>query len=141
MSGPGLKLPPTDPRIAVLNLVRPPAFLMLAVGVLNVLFSLFGLAIAIFKIPSPIQLTPDQPPFAIPLTVQFVVMVAASLVCAGVTIWGALNAVRLRGYALALMGALTAVFPLSPTCVAGVLVTPWMLFTLSRPEVRKNFAP
>jgi hypothetical protein len=39
------------------------------------------------------------------------------------------------------MGALTAIFPLSPTCVAGVLVTPWMLFTLSRSEVRKNFAP
>jgi hypothetical protein len=141
MSGPGLTLPPTDPRLPILNLVRPPAFLMLAVGVLNVLFSLFGLALAIFRIPSPIQPAPGQAPFVIELSLGFGVMVAASLICSAVTIWGALNAFRLRGYAMAIMGALTAVFPLSPTCVAGVLVTPWMLFTLSRPEVRKNFAP
>lgn len=141
MSGPGLNLPTSDPRRPILNLVRPPAFLMLAVGVLNVLFSLFGLALALFHIPSPIPPPPGQPPFMIELTVGFVVMVVASLVCSAVTIWGALNAMRLKGYAMAIMGALTAVFPLSPTCVAGVIVTPWMLFTLSRMEVRKNFAP
>jgi len=141
MSGPGLNVTPTDPRRPILNLIRPPAFLMLAVGVLNTLFSLFGLALAVFRIPSPIPPPPGQPPFVIELSVGFVIMVAASLICAGVTIWGALNAFRLRGYAIALMGALTAVFPLSPTCVAGVLVTPWMLFTLSRIEVRKAFAP
>lgn len=141
MSGPGLNLPPTDPRRPILNLVRPPAFLMLAVGVLNALFSLFGLAAALFQIPSPIPPPPGEAPFVLPLTVGFVVVVAASVICSGVTIWGALNAFRLRGYAIALMGALTAVFPLSPTCVAGVLVTPWMLFTLSRIEVRKAFQP
>jgi len=141
MSGPGLNVPPSDPRAPILNLVRPPAFLMLAVGVLNVLFSLFGLTLALFRIPSPIQPAPGQEPFVIELSVGFVVMVAASLVCAGVTIWGSLNAMRLRGYAMAIMGALTAAFPLSPTCVAAVLITPWMLFTLSRPEVRKVFQP
>jgi hypothetical protein len=141
MSGPGLTLPPSDPRAPILNLVRPPAFLMLAVGVLNALFSLFGLVAALLRIPSPIQPPPGQPPFVIELSVGFVVIVVASLVCSAVTIWGALNAMRLRGYAMALMGALTAIFPLSPTCVAGIIVTPWMLFTLARPEVRKNFAP
>ena len=141
MSGPGLQLPPTDPRFPVLNRVRAPAFLMLAVGVLNVFFSLVGLVLAYFQVPSPVPPAPGQPPFFLELTTTFAVIIAASLICSAVTIWGSLNAMRLRGYAMALMGALTAIFPLSATCVIGVFIAPWMIFVLSQPEVRKVFKP
>ena len=140
MSGPGLVLPPSDPRVPVLNRLRPPAFLLLAVGMLNIIFNLAGLVFAIFKIPSPLPPPPGEPPFVLELSVGFVVWILASCVCAAVSIWGALNAMRLRGFAMAIMGALTATFPLSPTCIAGVIVAPWMLFTLLRPEVRKTFS-
>ncbi|XXF75527.1 hypothetical protein P2318_20975 [Myxococcaceae bacterium GXIMD 01537] len=141
MSGPGLQLPPTDPRAPILNRVRPPAFLLLAVGVLNAFFSVLGLIFALLRIPSPVEPPPGQPPFVLEPSVGLMVMIAASLVCAGVTIWGCLNAMRLRGYAIALMGTLTALFPLSPTCVLGVFIAPWMIFTISQQEVRKAFAP
>lgn len=140
MSGPGLQnLPPSDPRWPALNLVRPPAFLLLAVGTLNVIFSIVLVVFAFGRIPV-IGSTPDNPVYLEPTT-GFLLGTAASLVCAGVTIWGALNAMRLRGYAIALMGALTALFPMSPSCVVAVLISPWMLFTLSRQEVRKVFSP
>lgn len=142
MSGPGLNLPSTDPRFPILRRVRPPAFLLLVVGSLNVFFSLSILVAALFKIPVPnvqAHTSADPATVVLPVTATLFLGIAASLVFAATTIWGALNAMSLRGYAIAIMGALTSTLPLSCTCALGVFVGPWMFFTLLRPEVRKVF--
>ena len=53
MTGPGIQLPPTDPRIRVLNLIRPPAFVLLCAGSLSILFNVLQVILFAFKIPSP----------------------------------------------------------------------------------------
>lgn len=141
MSGPGLNVPPTDPRWPIVRLVRPPAFLLLTVGSLNVLFTLVFVVAAIVKVPVPNPTAHAGEPtmVVLPVTATLLLGAAASLVFAATTIWGALNAMSLRGYAIAIMGALTSTLPLSCTCIPGILIGPWMFFTLLRPEVRKSF--
>ena len=141
MSGPGLDLPTSDPRYVALRLVRPPAFLLLCVGVLTVLFDAVLLVMALLKVPSPISPPPGQPPAVLELTPAVILTIVASVICGVLSIWGALSAMKLKGYGLVTVGAITAVFCMSPTACIGIPVTCWLLFTLSRPEVRKAFAP
>ncbi len=141
MSGPGLQLPPSDPRFAILDRLRKPALMLLSVGFLNIFFSLVVIAAALFEVPSPTPPPPGESPVLLQMSLGLLISMAASMVCGGVTIWGALNSVNLKGYGIAYMGALTALFPLSPTCVVGFPFSVWMMYTLNQPEVRKVFAP
>jgi hypothetical protein len=112
--------------------------MLLAVGVLNAFFCLLVLVFAVLKVPSPF--TPaGQPPATIPMSTAVLWWAAAVFICAAVTIWGSLNAMRLRGYALSIVGSLTASFPLAPAFCVGVIIALWMFLTLLRPEVRKSF--
>jgi hypothetical protein len=141
MSGPGLDLPATDPRATALRLVRPPAFFLLCVGVLAILFNAVGLVLALVGVPSPFPPPPGQEPAVIQVTPALVLTILAGVICGVLSIWGALSAMKLKGYGLVTVGAITAAFCLSPTACIGIPVTCWLLFTLSRQEVRKAFAP
>lgn len=141
MSGPGLELSPDDPRVLALRLVRPPAFLLLCVGVLAILFNFVGLMLAVLKVPPPFDPPPGQPVAVLELTVPLVLTIVAGITCGALAVWGALSALKLKGYGLVTVGAIAASFCLSPTACIGIPVTCWLLFTLSRPEVRKSFAP
>jgi hypothetical protein len=141
MSGPGLDLPTTDPRLFALRLVRPPAFLLLCVGVLAILFNTVGLVLALVGVPSPFPPPEGQQPAVIEVTPALVLTIMAGVTCGVLSVWGALSAMKLKGYGLVTVGAITAAFCLSPTACIGIPVTCWLLFTLSRQEVRKAFAP
>ena len=140
MSGPGLNLPKDDPRYHALSLVRAPAFLLLCVGTLNLLFCFMVLVFAGLTA-SGMEVVPpgwiaglkEYSPAA------FALPAVAAVLCGVLSVWGALSALNLRGWGLAMVGAITASFCLSPTVCVGIPATCWTLFILSRPDVRKAF--
>jgi ABC-type Co2+ transport system permease subunit len=140
MSGPGLNLPKDDPRYYALSVVRAPAFLLLCVGTLNLVLCVMVLAFAGLTASGAMTLSPE---WAAALKeyslVSFLLPAAAAIICGVLSVWGAISALNLRGWGLAMVGAITASFCLSPTVCVGIPATSWMLFILSRPEVRKAF--
>jgi len=142
MSGPGLTLPKEDPRYRALSMVRAPAFLLLCVGTLNLFFCIVVLGAAGLIASGALPLSPE---WAAALQeyslVSFLLPAAAAIICGVLSVWGALSALNLRGWGLAMVGAITASFCLSPTVCVGIPATCWLLFILSRPDVRKSFAP
>jgi hypothetical protein len=131
-----------DPRLPALRRVRPPAFLLLCVGSLNTLFCLVSLVIA-----GALALG-WQPPEKAALVLQnlqqqnswaLILTIAGAVVAGVLSIWGALSAFSLRGWGLVVVGSVTSMFPLTPTCCLGVFVGAWMLWVLSQPEVRQHF--
>lgn len=136
MSGPGLNVPANDPRMPALRQVRPPAFLMLCIGILNVLFYpvLLGLE-AINALPPEISLRRAllESPTLTPLTLL------AAVVSGALSVWGALSAMSLRNWGLVVVGAVVTLLPLYPTCCLGVLVGGWMLWAANMPMVKKHF--
>ncbi|MBN1207537.1 MAG: hypothetical protein JXB05_21890 [Myxococcaceae bacterium] len=141
MSGPGLNLPKSDPRYRALSLVRAPAFLLLCAGALNILFCVVLLALAALEVPSFFPPPPGQPPEVMELSWKLLLQAGAAIICGVLSTWGALSALSLRGYGLAIVGAITACFCLSPTVCIGIPATCWTLYILSRPDVRQAFAP
>jgi hypothetical protein len=137
MSGPGIQLPPSDPRHKVLNIVRPPAFFLLCVGVLNVIYNIAGFILAALKVTSPLATGDNATPLE--LTWGLALVLVVGLLCGVLSAWGAMNALNLKGYGLATVGGITALYILSPGCVIGVPVAIWMLFTLRRDGVREAF--
>jgi hypothetical protein len=140
MSGPGLNLPKSDPRYHALSLVRAPAFLLLCVGTLNlslclILLVMAGLAASGVVTPpaSWVAALKEYSP------ASFLLPAAAAIMCGVLSVWGAVSALNLRGYGLAIVGSITASFCLSPTVCVGIPATCWMLFILSSPEVKKAF--
>ena len=99
MSGPGIHLPPGDPRAKVVDMLRAPAFFLLCSGVLNVIFNLVGFVLAALKVTSPLA----QPGTAgtLDLSVGLVLMLLVGILCGVLSAWGALSALNLRGYGLA----------------------------------------
>jgi hypothetical protein len=140
MSGPGPQLAPEDPRYKTFEIVRFPAFFLLIVGVLHVVFSLLGASLAAFKVASPFS-TPGQAPVVLDFSLGFTLAILGGVLCGLLAIWGALNAMSLKGYGLATVGAICAMYTLTPGCFIGVPVAVWMLFTLRREGVREAFAP
>jgi hypothetical protein len=140
MSGPGLNLPKNDPRYPALSLVRGPAFLLLCVGTLNLIMCFVFLVLAGLTV-SGIKVIP--PSWIIGLReytpIDFILAAATAIICGVLSVWGALSALNLRGWGLAIVGAVTASFCLSPTVCVGIPATCWTLFILSRPDVRKAF--
>jgi hypothetical protein len=139
MSGPGIQLEPGDPRAPVLSMVRPPAFLLLCVGTLNLLFCVVLLSLAAFKVPSFFPPAPGQPHEVMDFNLSLLLQAAAAIICGVLSVWGAMSALNLRGYGLAIVGAITASFCLSPTVCIGIPATCWLLFILSRPDVKTVF--
>lgn len=140
MSGPGLDLPRTDPRFRALRLVRTPAFLLMCVGALNLLFCVIllvvaGLVVAGVINPSSARIAGLQE-FS---PSSFLLPAVAAIMCGVLSLWGAISAMNLRSYGLVIVGAITASFCLSPTVCVGIPATCWMLFILSNPEVKKAF--
>jgi hypothetical protein len=72
---------------------------------------------------------------------SFLLPAVAAIICGVLSVWGAISALNLRGWGLAMVGAITASFCLSPTVCVGIPATCWLMFILSRPDVRKAFAP
>jgi uncharacterized membrane protein HdeD (DUF308 family) len=139
MSGPGLNVPLNDPRLPALRKLRPPAFLLLCVGSLNILLCLMALVAMLLGY----RLLPAQGPEAAaqePVTLPLLLTALGAIVSGVLTIWGALSAFSLRGWGLVVVGAVTAVFPLTPTCCLGAPFAAWMLWVLSMPEVKQHFS-
>lgn len=131
MSGPGLQVPQNDPRLPSLRRVRPPAFLLLCIGALDIVFCLVMLTLHLLKVEN-VTVPQDQlGPFAFNLV--------GALVARSITIWAAINVVNLRKWGIGMVGALTAMLPLAPACCFGVPVGAWMLFVLNNESVRKDF--
>ncbi|MFL5343273.1 MAG: hypothetical protein ACJ8AT_00665 [Hyalangium sp.] len=142
MSGPGLNLPRNDPRFPGLRLVRTPAFLLLCVGTLNIVLCVLLLGLAGLVASGAITLSPERAAALKDFTPgAFLLPAVAAIICGVLSIWGALSALNLKSYGLAMVGAITASFCLSPTVCVGIPATCWMLFILSNPIVKKSFAP
>jgi hypothetical protein len=140
MSGPGLNLPKDDPRYQALSMVRAPAFLLLCVGTLNLILCVTILALAGLIASGAMTLAPEWSASLKEYSlVDFVLPAVAAIICGVLSVWGAMSALNLRGWGLAIVGAVTASFCLSPTVCVGIPATCWLLFILSRPDVRKAF--
>lgn len=142
MSGPGLNVPLGDPRLPALRRLRPPAFLLLCVGILDIVFclavlSLTYLGIQIFPLPPGTDAATLQQ--VQPMTWQLVLTILGAIVARALSIWGALSAFNLRSWGLVVVGAVTAMLPLAPACCLGLPVGGWMLFVINAPEVRQHF--
>lgn len=140
MSGPGINLPKDDPRYHALSMLRAPAFLLLCVGTLNLFFCFVVLVVAGLTASGAVapseRLAAALKEYSL---VSFLLPAVAAIICGVLSVWGALSALNLRGWGLAMVGSITASFCLSPTVCVGIPATCWMLFILSRPEVRKSF--
>ena len=140
MSSLFLDLPTSDPRLLVLRHLRPPAFLLLCVGLLNVIFCLALTAAVIFGITLPwAQGGPAPAPGAAPDT-SLVVGVSLALLWAGITVWGAVHALTLRRYGIAILGAVAAMVPPSLTCTVGLPIAIWLLVVLNKQGVKAAFS-
>lgn len=140
MSGPGLDLPKDDPRYRALRLVRAPAFLLLCVGTLNLVFCVLALVSAGLITSGAVTLSPEVTASLKEYSLtSFVLPAVAAIICGILSVWGALSALNLRGWGLAMVGAITASFCLSPTVCVGIPATCWLMFILSRQDVRKAF--
>lgn len=140
MSGPGLNLPKDDPRYLPLRMVRPPAFLLLCVGTLNLVLCFFVLAAAGLTASGALTLSPELTASLKEYSLaSFLLPAVAAVICGILSVWGAISVLNLRGWGLGMVGAITASFCLSPTVCVGIPATCWLLFILSRPDVRKAF--
>ncbi len=139
MAGPGLNVPLNDPRLPALRRVRPPAFLLLCVGSLNILFCLAVAGALAFGWRLPTGADPAAVAQEQPVTLPLLLTIAGAVVAGALTVWGALSALSLKGWGLVVVGAVTAMFPLTPACCLGVPFGAWLLWVLSMPEVKRHF--
>jgi integral membrane sensor domain MASE1 len=142
MSGPGLNVPLNDPRMPALRRVRPPAFLLLCVGLLDIFFCVAVLTLSYLGVqimPLPPGADPASLQQAQPMTWQVLLTILGAIVARALSIWGAWNAFNLRSWGLVVVGSVTAMMPLAPACCLGLPVGAWMLFVLNAPEVRQHF--
>lgn len=138
MSGPGLNLPPNDPRMPALRRLRPPAFVLLCVGVLNILFWVIGISLALLGIhiiPVPAGVDPSNPLQSWPI----VLTIIGAVIGGAVSIWAAMSAFNLRSWGLVVVGSFMAMLPLAPACCLGFPLGAWLLFVLNAPEVKQSF--
>jgi hypothetical protein len=139
MTGPGLNVPLDDPRMPALRKVRPPAFLLLCVGLLNSLFCLGVLGALAFGWRMPTGADPALIAQEQPVTWSLVLTIAGGAVAGALTIWGAMSAFSLRNWGLVALGAISAMLPLAPACCLGLGFGAWMLWVLNTPEVKERF--
>jgi uncharacterized integral membrane protein len=123
-----------------LRRVRPPAFLLLCVGILDIVFCLAVLGAIQLGYQMPTGADPATIQQAQPATWPLLLTILGAVVSGVLSVWGAWNAFSLRNWGLAAVGSVTAMFPLTPTCCLGVPVGIWMLWTLNAPEVKDFFS-
>lgn len=138
MSGPGLDLSPHDARYLGLRMVRPPAFLLLCVGLLNLLICALFVTAVLLHLPAPTPQSGDVPArfeFA-----GYMLWVVPAAALEGVlAVAGALSAMSLKRYGLVIAAAVFAMVPPSLTCPVGIPIGLWSLYMLTRPEVKRAF--
>ncbi len=126
-----------DPRWSALRKLRPPAFMLLNVGIINIVYALAMAAVLQGLLPVPSDFATSlrgQTAWEAPLKV------VGAIVAGVVTIWGAWSAFSLRRWALVVVGSATAVITPTPVCFVGFPFAVWMLWVLSMPEVRQHFS-
>lgn len=136
MSGPGLNVPRSDPRWPALRRLRPPAFMLMNVGVITIAYALVMAAVMRGWVPAPADFATSlrgQTEWEAPLKLL------VSIVAGSLTIVGAWSAFGLRRWGLVVVGAVTAITPVTPVCFLGFPFALWMLWVLSMPEVRQHF--
>ncbi|WP_146210090.1 hypothetical protein [Vitiosangium sp. GDMCC 1.1324] len=137
MSGPGLNVPRSDPRWPALRRLRPPAFMLMNVAIINIAYALAMAAVLGGYLPVPQEFANavrGETSWAAPLKI------VGALVTASLTLWGAWSAFNLRRWTLVVVGAATAVLTPTPVCFVGFPFAVWMLWVLSMPEVRQHFS-
>ncbi|MBM7115372.1 hypothetical protein [Archangium primigenium] len=141
MSGPGLNVPLSDPRMPSLRRVRPAAFLLLCLGIVDILFVIgmlvaVGLDLPIFPPPPGGEATAAQ---GLANLSSYSFAAVGAVLSRGLTIWGAVNALYLRRKGFVILGCLTAMVPFTPMCCMGLPVGVWLLTVLNDAQVRKHF--
>lgn len=136
MSGPGLNVPRSDPRFPALRRLRPPAFMLLNVAIINIAYALAMAAILQGYLNVP-------PEFANGMRGhtwwEAPLKIFGALATSTVTLLAAWNAFNLRRWWLVVLGAATAVVTPTPVCFLGFPFAVWMFWVLSMPEVRQHF--
>ncbi len=149
-------------RQAVMAKVSPPAIALIVTGVLNVLFSLWGVVTSALTMASlnPIANNqmeqfeemaaqgPEQAQMA-EFMMQFaeitqgplgLVLGIAQLVVGGVIVAGAIKMKNLQAYGFALTATILAMIPcLSNCCIIGLPIGIWALVVLMNDEVKQSF--
>lgn len=136
MSGPGLNVSRNDPRWPALKRLRPPAFMLMNVALINIAYALAMAAVLAGYLPAPPEFIASlrgQTDWEAPLKV------VGAIATGVLTFWGAWSAFNLRKWALVVVGAATAVITPTPVCFVGFPFALWMLWVLSMPEVRQHF--
>lgn len=139
MSGPGLNVPLNDPRMPALRRIRPPAFLLLCVGALNLVFCLAVLGALALGYKLPTGADPAVIQQAQPVTWTLILTILGAVVSSVLCIWAAWSAFSLRNWGLVAVGAVAATLPLAPACCLGIPVCLWLLWTINTPEVKQFF--
>ncbi|HEX5750965.1 MAG TPA: hypothetical protein VFZ09_32365 [Archangium sp.] len=136
MSGPGLNVPRSDPRWLALRKLRPPAFMLMNVGIITIAYALAMGAVLKGWLPVPADFATalrGQTEWEAPLKML------GSIVAGSLSIVGAWSAFNLRRWALVIVGAIAAITPLTPVCFLGFPFALWAMWVLSMPEVRQRF--
>lgn len=136
MSGPGLNVSRNDPRWPALRRLRPPAFMLMNVGLINIAYALVMAAVLrglLFAPADFVNSLRGESTWEAPLKIL------GAIAGGALSIMGAWSAFNLRRWALVVVGAATAVITPTPVCFVGFPFALWMLWVLSMPEVRQHF--
>ena len=140
-------LPPSDPALAR-SKVQAPAILLIVMGALGLIASIWGLIGHSADSYAPLINNPELPEgvrnFASGMAANGRWTSLPGLVISGLMLFGALKMKELRAYPLALTAAIIALIPclgVNGCCCIGMPVGAWALYVLTRPEVKGAFRP
>ncbi|MGZ3460051.1 MAG: hypothetical protein ACXU86_16285, partial [Archangium sp.] len=94
-----------------LRRIRPPALLLLCVGLLDIFFCVAALVLMYLHIqvlPLPPGTDPASLQQAQPMTWQLLLTILGAIVARALSVWGALNAFSLRNWGMVVLGSVTA---------------------------------
>jgi hypothetical protein len=131
-----LNVPRSDPRWLALRRLRPPAFMLMNVAIINIAYALVMAAVIRGYLPVPQEFANSirgQTSWEAPLKIF------GALATSTITLFAAWNAFNLRRWGLVVLGAATAVITPTPVCFVGFPFAAWMFWVLSMPEVRQHF--
>lgn len=132
------------PGGAAQELLNVPSLLILIMGVLGVLFALFGL-VSGGGMPAGLMDNPQITPEVREMIAKFQGMGRGgnvlSLILDGVMIYGALQMRQVKNWGLSLASAILVLLPCAGCCcLLGLPVGIWAIITLTKPEVKSAFS-